>query len=119
MEDQDFNSYKKHILNPEPRDLNEKIEIKVNAKELIEEVKKKIIGQAHNDQGKAHHSDEQGQELGTYTVLHSTSSLRSMACAFALLLYFFSALGSNLYPMPQIVRIYSPFAPILLRSFLT
>ena len=35
MEDRDFDSYKKHILNPTPKEINEPIEIKVNSKELI------------------------------------------------------------------------------------
>ena len=45
LNDKDFESYKKHVLNPTPREIKEPVTINVNAKELINEVKKKVIGQ--------------------------------------------------------------------------
>ena len=45
MDDKDFNSYKKHILNKETKKCDDIVEVKVDSKKLIGEVKKKIIGQ--------------------------------------------------------------------------
>ena len=45
LKDRDFESYKNHVLNKKIKIQNEPVTIKVNAKELITAIKKKIIGQ--------------------------------------------------------------------------
>lgn len=45
LKDKDFESYKKHVLNKEIKVVKEPVTTKVNAKELITALKKKIIGQ--------------------------------------------------------------------------
>ena len=45
LKDKDFESYKKHVLNKEIKVVKKPVTTKVNAKELITAIKKKVIGQ--------------------------------------------------------------------------